>query len=56
VIYATGLRRLEIVTLKLFDLQLDRGLIVVRQGKGKKDRYVPVAAYTSCKARIATCV
>lgn len=42
VIYATGLRRLEIVNLKLFDLQLDRGLLVVRQGKGKKDRYVPI--------------
>jgi integrase/recombinase XerD len=42
VIYATGLRRIEIVNLKLFDLQLDRGLIVVRQGKGKKDRYVPI--------------
>jgi integrase/recombinase XerD len=42
VIYATGLRRLEIVNLKLFDLHLDRGLVVVRQGKGKKDRYVPI--------------
>jgi integrase/recombinase XerD len=42
VIYATGLRRLELVNLKLFDLQLDRGLVVVRQGKGKKDRYVPI--------------
>jgi integrase/recombinase XerD len=42
VIYATGLRRLEMVNLKLFDLQLDRGLVVVRQGKGKKDRYVPI--------------
>jgi site-specific recombinase XerD len=41
-IYATGLRRLEIVRLKLFDLQLDRGLILVNQGKGKKDRYVPI--------------
>ena len=41
-IYASGLRRLEVVNLKLFDLQLDRGLIVVRQGKGKKDRYVPI--------------
>jgi integrase/recombinase XerD len=28
--------------MKLFDLQLDRGLLVVRQGKGKKDRYVPI--------------
>jgi integrase/recombinase XerD len=42
VIYATGLRRLELIHLKLFDLQLDRGLLVVRQGKGKKDRYVPI--------------
>jgi len=42
VIYATGLRRLEIVRLKLFDLQLDRGLVLVNQGKGKKDRYVPI--------------
>ena len=42
VIYATGLRRMEIINLKLFDLQLDRGLMFVRQGKGKKDRYVPI--------------
>jgi integrase/recombinase XerD len=42
VLYATGLRRIEMVNLKLFDLQLDRGLVVVRQGKGKKDRYVPI--------------
>jgi integrase/recombinase XerD len=43
VTYATGLRRLELVNLKLYDLQLDRGLVMVRQGKGKKDRYVPIA-------------
>jgi integrase/recombinase XerD len=42
VLYSCGLRRLEVVNLKLFDLQLDRGLIVVRQGKGRKDRYVPI--------------
>jgi integrase/recombinase XerD len=42
VIYATGLRRGEIVNLKLMDLSLDRGLVLVRQGKGKKDRYVPI--------------
>jgi integrase/recombinase XerD len=39
VLYACGLRRLEMVRLKLYDLQLDRGLIMVRQAKGKKDRY-----------------
>jgi integrase/recombinase XerD len=42
VLYACGMRRLEIVRLKLFDLQLDRGLVLVRQGKGKKDRYAPI--------------
>jgi integrase/recombinase XerD len=42
VLYSCGLRRLELVNLKLYDLQLDRGLVVVRQGKGKKDRYVPI--------------
>jgi integrase/recombinase XerD len=35
-IYASGLRRLEVMNLKLFDLQFDRGLIVVRQGKARK--------------------
>jgi integrase/recombinase XerD len=42
VLYATGLRRREMIHLKLFDLSLDRGLVLVRQGKGKKDRYVPI--------------
>jgi integrase/recombinase XerD len=35
-IYATGLRRLEVVRLKLFDLQLDRGLILVNQSSRVK--------------------
>ena len=42
VLYSTGMRRGEIVALKLYDLSLDRGVILVRQGKGKKDRYVPI--------------
>jgi integrase/recombinase XerD len=42
VLYSTGLRRMETIALKLYDLSLDRGLILVRQGKGKKDRYVPI--------------
>ncbi len=42
VLYSTGIRRLELVRLKLEDLQLDRKLIFVRQGKGDKDRYVPI--------------
>ena len=42
VLYSTGLRRMEMIALKLYDLSLDRGLLLVRQGKGIKDRYVPI--------------
>ena len=42
VFYSSGLRRMELLGLKLYDLALDRGLIMIRQGKGKKDRYVPI--------------
>ena len=42
VLYSTGLRRMEMIALKLYDLSLDRGLLLVRQGKGHKDRYVPI--------------
>src|ERR1700723_2333134 len=42
VLYSTGIRRMEVIGLKLYDLSLDRGVLLVRQGKGKKDRYVPV--------------
>jgi integrase/recombinase XerD len=42
VLYSTGMRRLELVRLKLYELQLDRGLILINQGKGHKDRYVPI--------------
>jgi integrase/recombinase XerD len=31
-----------LVRLKLYELQLDRGLILINQGKGHKDRYVPI--------------
>ena len=43
-LYSTGIRRLELVHLKLHDLQLDRKLVFVREGKGKRDRYVPIGA------------
>jgi integrase/recombinase XerD len=38
--YATGLRASEVVSLKLSDIDRDRMVIRVEQGKGKKDRYV----------------
>ena len=41
-LYSTGIRRMEVVGLKIYDLDTDRGTIMVRQGKGKKDRMVPI--------------
>jgi len=42
-IYSCGLRRSELLNLKLTDIDSKRGLIVIRQGKGKKDRIVPLS-------------
>ena len=33
---------MEVVNLKLYDMDVDRGTLMVRQGKGKKDRMVPI--------------
>ena len=43
-IYATGLRASEVVHLKLTDIDPERMLIRVNQGKGRKDRYVMLSA------------
>jgi integrase/recombinase XerD len=40
--YATGIRRTELSRLKLADTDLDRGVLAVRQGKNRKDRFVPL--------------
>jgi integrase/recombinase XerD len=42
VLYATGLRVSECVRLDVVDLDLAEGTLLVRDGKGKKDRVVPV--------------
>ncbi len=42
VLYSTGIRRMEVINLKLHDVDEDRGTLMVRLGKGKKDRMVPV--------------
>ena len=42
VLYSTGIRRFELAGLKLFDMDVERGALMVRQGKGSKDRLVPV--------------
>ena len=41
-LYSTGMRRMEVINLQLFDVDDDRGVVMVRQGKGKKDRVVPI--------------
>ncbi|MGY5353668.1 tyrosine-type recombinase/integrase [Wenyingzhuangia sp. IMCC45467] len=42
-IYSSGLRIGELINLKLRDLDLQRQVLKVQIGKGRKDRYVPIA-------------
>lgn len=42
VLYSTGMRRMELIGLKLYDVDAERGTLIVRQGKGKKDRMIPI--------------
>ncbi len=42
VFYSTGMRRLELIRLGIYDIDLERGTLIIRQGKGKKDRVIPI--------------
>lgn len=42
VLYATGIRRAELVKLKIYDVDMHRQTLMVREGKGKRDRVVPL--------------
>jgi integrase/recombinase XerD len=42
VLYSTGIRRHELAGLDVFDIDAARGTLTVRQGKGRKDRTVPI--------------
>ena len=42
VLYSSGVRRSELVNLKLYDVDTERGTLMVRQGKGRKDRFIPL--------------
>lgn len=42
VFYSTGIRRSELAHLVAFDLDAERATLLVRQGKGRKDRMVPI--------------
>ena len=41
-LYSTGMRRTELLNLKFDDLDRKRGVATIRQGKGRRDRVVPV--------------
>jgi integrase/recombinase XerD len=40
--YSTGMRRQELLDLIIYDLDIERGTVMIRQGKGDKDRVVPI--------------
>lgn len=42
VLYSTGMRRGELVNLRIDDVDLGRGTVLIRLGKGGKDRMVPI--------------
>ena len=42
VLYSTGMRRKELINLAIYDLDFDRGTVFIREGKGKKDRTIPI--------------
>ena len=43
-LYSTAMRRGELVELDLNDLDLERGTVRIRHGKGQKERVVPIGA------------
>lgn len=42
VLYATGIRRSELANLALYDIEFAQGTLMVRKGKGGKDRLIPI--------------
>jgi integrase/recombinase XerD len=47
VMYATGVRRSEVARLILDDVDVERGSLLVREGKNKKDRMLPLGERAS---------
>ena len=42
VLYSTGIRRAELMRLNLGDIDRERGVVTIREGKGRRDRTVPI--------------
>lgn len=45
-LYSGGLRRSELINMKITDIQSDRKVILIRNAKGKKDRQTMLSDYT----------
>ena len=41
-LYSTGMRRAELLGLEVRDVDAERGVVFIHEGKGKKDRVVPI--------------
>ena len=41
-LYSTGIRRHELTALKIYDIDIDAGMIFIRKGKGNKSRRIPI--------------
>jgi integrase/recombinase XerD len=41
-LYSTGMRRMELCHLSVYDVDAERGTAMIRSGKGRKDRVVPI--------------
>lgn len=41
-LYSTGMRRAELTRLAIHDVDRERGTVMIREGKGKKDRMIPI--------------
>ncbi len=44
VLYSTGMRRAELAGLAHTDIDFERGVVLIRLGKGNKDRMIPIGA------------
>lgn len=42
VLFATGMRRMELARLALGDIDAERSVVLIREGKGRKDRLIPL--------------
>ena len=51
ILYDTGMRRSELANLKIGDMELQTGFVCIRNGKGRKDRVVPLSQRVCEKVR-----